>query len=161
MKILVLGATGSVGRLIVAEGLARGHHITAFVRNASKIPQQSSNLRVVVGDVLDASSLRRALEGQDAVAYAIGVLRGGCPLVVAKCCFKQLGQLRHPRRPSILEGMADILPFRSKAKPPSNCGTRNSCRKFKCPRCNYVACSTDELHAHLEHMHPLTFDRTE
>ena len=66
MKILVLGATGSVGRRLVAEGLNRGHHITAFVRNASRI-RQSPNLRVVVGNVLDDASLARALEAQDAV----------------------------------------------------------------------------------------------
>ena len=73
MKIVVLGATGSVGRLIVAEGLARGHHIAAFVRNPSKIKEQSPNLKVMVGNVLDDASLSRALEGQDAVAYSIGV----------------------------------------------------------------------------------------
>jgi putative NADH-flavin reductase len=73
MKILVLGATGSVGRRIVAEGLERGHHITAFVRSASKVQQKASNLRVVVGNVLDDTALARALEGQDAVAYTIGV----------------------------------------------------------------------------------------
>lgn len=73
MKILVLGATGGVGRKLFAEGLNRGHHITAFVRNASKVQQQSPNVKVVVGDVLDNAALERAVEGQDAVAYAIGV----------------------------------------------------------------------------------------
>ncbi len=73
MKILVLGATGSVGRRLVAEGLKRGHHITALVRNPSKVQQQSPNLRVVSGNVLDDASVARALEGQDAVAYSIGV----------------------------------------------------------------------------------------
>jgi putative NADH-flavin reductase len=73
MKILVLGATGAVGRRLVSEGLARGHQISAFVRNARKLQQQSPNLKVVVGNVLDEASVSRAIEGQDAVAYAVGV----------------------------------------------------------------------------------------
>jgi putative NADH-flavin reductase len=73
MNILVLGATGAVGRRLVAEGLKRGHCITAFVRNAGKVEQQAPALRVVVGNVLDTASLAQALEGQDAVAYSIGV----------------------------------------------------------------------------------------
>lgn len=77
MKILVLGANGSVGRRLVAEGLVRGHRITAFVRNPSTIRQQSPNLSVAVGNVLDDASLARALEGQDAVAYTVGVRKPG------------------------------------------------------------------------------------
>jgi putative NADH-flavin reductase len=70
-KILVLGATGGTGRLIVRQALARGHQVTALVRS----PEKAGDLdgaRLVVGDVRDAKTLREALKGQDAVVSALG-----------------------------------------------------------------------------------------
>ncbi len=37
MKLLILGATGNMGQRLLAQGLARGHAITAFVRNRAKL----------------------------------------------------------------------------------------------------------------------------
>jgi len=70
-KILVLGATGGTGRLIVSQALARGHEVTALVRS----PEKASDLkgiRLVIGDVRDEKALREALKGQDAVISALG-----------------------------------------------------------------------------------------
>jgi putative NADH-flavin reductase len=70
-KILVLGATGGTGRLIVSQALARGYQVTALVRS----PEKASDLKgakLVVGDVRDERALRNALEGQDAVVSALG-----------------------------------------------------------------------------------------
>jgi len=70
-KILVLGATGGTGRLIVSQALARGHEVTALVRS----PEKASDLkgiRLVIGDVRDEKALREALKGQDAVVSALG-----------------------------------------------------------------------------------------
>jgi putative NADH-flavin reductase len=70
-KILVLGATGGTGRLIVSEALAREHEVTALVRS----PEKARDLRgakLVVGDVRDQKAVREALRGQDAVVSALG-----------------------------------------------------------------------------------------
>jgi putative NADH-flavin reductase len=70
-KILVLGATGGTGRLIVAQALERGQEVTALVRS----PEKASGLKgaqLIVGDVRDEKALRGALEGQDAVVSALG-----------------------------------------------------------------------------------------
>jgi nucleoside-diphosphate-sugar epimerase len=51
-KVLVLGATGGTGRLIVGQALERGHQVSALVRS----PEKASKLngaRLVVGDVRD------------------------------------------------------------------------------------------------------------
>ena len=37
MNIAIVGATGQAGRLIMQEALARGHQVTAIVRNAQKL----------------------------------------------------------------------------------------------------------------------------
>ncbi len=70
-RILVLGATGGTGRLIVDQALARGYDVTALVRS----PEKASSLkgvRLVVGDARDEFALRQALEGRDAVVSALG-----------------------------------------------------------------------------------------
>lgn len=70
-KVLVLGATGGTGRLIVSQALERGHQVSALVRS----PEKASKLngaRLVVGDVRDEKALREALKGQDAVVSALG-----------------------------------------------------------------------------------------
>jgi len=75
MNILVLGAAGGVGRLIVGQALARGHKVTAFVRDPGKADLQKAT--VVRGNVLDIQALSNALPSQEAVVYAIGVKSTG------------------------------------------------------------------------------------
>src|SRR5215470_3043247 len=75
MNILVLGAAGGVGRLIVGQALARGHKVTAFVRDPGKADLRKAT--VVRGDVLDIQALSNALPSQEAVVYAIGVKSTG------------------------------------------------------------------------------------
>ncbi len=41
MKFLLIGATGLTGEAIVKQGLDQGHHITALVRDASKVAAYS------------------------------------------------------------------------------------------------------------------------
>jgi putative NADH-flavin reductase len=70
-KILVLGATGGTGRLIVNQALRHGHQVTALVRS----PEKASELKgatLIVGDVRDEKTLREALKGQDAVVSSLG-----------------------------------------------------------------------------------------
>jgi putative NADH-flavin reductase len=70
-KILILGATGGTGRLIVDQALERGQEVTALVRS----PEKASWLKgakLIVGDVRDEKVLREALKGQDAVVSALG-----------------------------------------------------------------------------------------
>jgi putative NADH-flavin reductase len=76
-KLLVLGATGGTGRLIISEALARGHEVTALVRS----PEKAGDLtgaRLIVGDVRDENALRHALRGQGAVVSALGTPASPC-----------------------------------------------------------------------------------
>jgi uncharacterized protein YbjT (DUF2867 family) len=69
-KILVLGATGGTGRLIVGQALERGQEVTALVRSPGKASDQKG-VKVIVGDVRDEKMLREALKGQDALVSAM------------------------------------------------------------------------------------------
>jgi len=70
-KILVLGATGATGRLIVSQAVARGYDVTALVRSADKA-RDIEGAKLITGDARDATALREALGGRDAVVSALG-----------------------------------------------------------------------------------------
>jgi uncharacterized protein YbjT (DUF2867 family) len=72
MNLLVLGATGRTGRLVVEQALAAGHTVTALVRSPEKLTTDNSKLRVVIGEATDASAVSRALQGADAVISTLG-----------------------------------------------------------------------------------------
>lgn len=71
MKLLIIGATGPTGRELVKQALGQGHEITVLVRDATKAAF-APPVRMVVGNVLDAASLKAAVAGQDAVISALG-----------------------------------------------------------------------------------------
>ena len=77
MKIIIFGATGSIGRQVVSQALEQGHIVTAFARHADKVGIQHQNLSLASGDVMDPVSVERVLAGQDAVLVSIGAGRKG------------------------------------------------------------------------------------
>jgi len=70
-KILVLGATGGTGRLIVEQAVARGHDVAVFVRSADKA-KDLKGAKIIVGDARDEAVLRQAVKGRDVVVSALG-----------------------------------------------------------------------------------------
>lgn len=77
MKVIIFGATGSVGRHLVGQALEDGHTVTAFARNPSRLGVTHANLVHRAGDVLDADAVQAALAGQDAAVVALGAGRKG------------------------------------------------------------------------------------
>lgn len=71
MKVLIVGAGGPLGREIVRTTLARGHHVTAFVRR--DLDLQHANLTVAIGDVMDSDTLDPPMAGQEAVICSLGM----------------------------------------------------------------------------------------
>jgi uncharacterized protein YbjT (DUF2867 family) len=71
LKILVIGATGGTGRLIVSQALAQGHEVTALVRSPEK-GRELTGAKLFVGDARDEATLRIALKGQQIVISALG-----------------------------------------------------------------------------------------
>ena len=71
MRLLVVGATGNLGRAVVASALARSHDVAALVRDVATagLPDRVHTVR---GDVLDSASLEPAVSGRDAVICALG-----------------------------------------------------------------------------------------
>jgi putative NADH-flavin reductase len=72
MNVVVFGASGRTGRLVVEQALEKGHSVTAFVRDRPADTLEHPKLRVVVGDVLDAGAVDAAIAGQEAVVSTLG-----------------------------------------------------------------------------------------
>jgi uncharacterized protein YbjT (DUF2867 family) len=72
MNVLVVGATGSIGRLVVDEAIRQGHVVRALVRTAGKGHRFPRGANVIVGDVTLPATLAAAVDGVDAVVFTHG-----------------------------------------------------------------------------------------
>jgi uncharacterized protein YbjT (DUF2867 family) len=70
--VLVVGATGSVGRHVVAEAVRQGYDTRALVRDASRAGRLDPAARLVVGELTRPETLADALAGVDAVVFTQG-----------------------------------------------------------------------------------------
>lgn len=78
MKLIIYGATGSIGKQLVLQALSLGHSVTAFVRNKANLKEIThANLHVFEGDVLNSDAVEKAMVGHDAVLCALGAGRKG------------------------------------------------------------------------------------
>jgi putative NADH-flavin reductase len=79
MNLLILGATGSIGRHLVPLALEKGHQVTALVRDPAKLAISHAQLRTLAGDALQPPDVEQAVRFQDAVIYALGADQMGKP----------------------------------------------------------------------------------
>jgi uncharacterized protein YbjT (DUF2867 family) len=70
--VLVVGATGSIGRLVVAEAIRQGYTTRALVRDRDKARRLPVDAQVAVGDVTRLDTLIAAVDGVDAVVFTHG-----------------------------------------------------------------------------------------
>jgi uncharacterized protein YbjT (DUF2867 family) len=79
MKVLVTGATGYVGGLLVPMLLERGHRVRVMVRDTERIAGRawSPQVEIVQADVERPETLPAAVEGVDAAYYLVHLMGGG------------------------------------------------------------------------------------
>ncbi|MEU2612596.1 SDR family oxidoreductase [Micromonospora sp. NPDC007271] len=70
--VLVVGASGSIGRPAVAESLGAGYETRALVRDEAQADRFPEGTRVVVGDLTDAETLRDAVRGVTGIVFTHG-----------------------------------------------------------------------------------------
>jgi uncharacterized protein YbjT (DUF2867 family) len=73
MNVLVIGAAGKTGKLVVEKALKAGHQVTAFVHHAEGYEPASPEVRVVEGDAADHTIMDTAMVDQDAVIDTVAV----------------------------------------------------------------------------------------
>ena len=76
MKIVIFGAAGATGRIVVERALAQGHEVTAFDRLTAPLTIQHPKLTLIQGDIFNLSQVEVAIAGQDAVISVLGVRPG-------------------------------------------------------------------------------------
>ncbi|MBZ9645344.1 NAD(P)H-binding protein [Streptomyces sp. PSKA30] len=108
-KILVTGATGTVGRQVIAELLARGHAVRGLTRDAAKAGLPAG-VEVVQGDLTDPDSLVPALQGVTGLhlitfggAYFAPLQTGPRILQLARAAGVRRVTVLHGGGPSLLE----------------------------------------------------------
>lgn len=70
--VLVIGATGSIGRHVVSEALNQGYLVKAFVRSESRARVLPAEAEIIVGDLLDPSSIEKAVKGVEGIIFTHG-----------------------------------------------------------------------------------------
>ena len=70
--MLVVGATGSIGRFVVAESLAAGYQTRALVRDPAQATRFPPGTQIVVGDLTDPDTLREAVAGVTEIVFTHG-----------------------------------------------------------------------------------------
>ena len=79
-RLVILGATGSLGRHVLRQALAAGHAVTVFVRTPSRVPEEvEGRISVRKGDLalLEPSELARLITGHDGLINCAGNVADG------------------------------------------------------------------------------------
>lgn len=72
MKLIIFGATGTIGRHLVEQALTQGHEVIAFARNPAALEIDHPNLRLFPGDVFDPLAVAAAVKGSEGVLVSLG-----------------------------------------------------------------------------------------
>ena len=75
MKILIIGATGRTGRLVVEETLKQGYDLNVLVRDKNKISFSSKSIKVYQGTPTRRADLAAAMQGCEVIISALGIAR--------------------------------------------------------------------------------------
>ena len=76
MAILITGSTGYIGSRLTAKLALQGQPIHLLCRTSPTLPQfQKSNIKVFIGDITDAESIRPALENVDRIYHLAAYAR--------------------------------------------------------------------------------------
>jgi len=74
--LLIIGASKGIGRYAVDEALERGCSVRAMARRADEMDVEHERLEKFPGDATDRDNVTRALEGVEAVIFALGLPTG-------------------------------------------------------------------------------------
>lgn len=139
-KITVFGATGGVGRLVVAQAVAAGYGVTAAVRNPAGLP---AGVHVVTVDLAgaDPAAVDRAVDGADAVWCCIGArskAETGIPETGVSAIVRAMSASGSRRFVAISAGPVSTVASPARPDPPPDPGNRFLMRRVAMPTAQRV-----------------------
>ncbi len=118
MRLVVFGASGRTGKLIVAGALGRGYEVTAFVRSPERLGELVSRegVTVAAGDACDPEAVRAALAGADVAVSALGATDRGDPKELSETTRVLIDEMERggPKR---LVAMLSAMALMTKVRP--------------------------------------------
>jgi putative NADH-flavin reductase len=72
MRIVIFGASGRTGQLLIDQATEAGHEIIAYVRRESAIVENKKGVKYFVGELNSISQLHAALKGVDVCISVLG-----------------------------------------------------------------------------------------
>jgi putative NADH-flavin reductase len=83
-RLIIFGATGSLGSHVARQAISAGHRVTVLVRNSSKLsPETRAQVSVHQGDIsaLAIADIAELIRGHDALVNCAGLVTDGQPFV--------------------------------------------------------------------------------
>jgi putative NADH-flavin reductase len=72
MKVVIFGANGKTGLLVVEQALAKGHQVIAYIRRPGSIRIDNPKLKIVVGNLNETLKMKDTIKGADACISTLG-----------------------------------------------------------------------------------------
>lgn len=72
MKVVIFGASGKTGLLLVEYALSKGYQVVAYIRRSKALNLSHPNLKKVIGNLDNIEKLQEAITGADACISALG-----------------------------------------------------------------------------------------
>jgi len=110
-KIALFGGTGQTGKEFLQQALAKDYRIKALVRTPAKVSETSSNLEVIVGDVLNPEDVQRTVADTDLVVSLFGHVKGSPEWLQTTGTENILAAMRQHQVPRIISLSGGGLPY--------------------------------------------------
>lgn len=72
MKVVIFGANGKTGLLLVEQALAKGNQVVAYVRRPESISIENPKLKIIIGNLDENLKMKDAITGADACVSTLG-----------------------------------------------------------------------------------------
>ncbi|HMO39397.1 MAG TPA: SDR family oxidoreductase [Saprospiraceae bacterium] len=116
-KIALFGGSGRTGQQFLNQALAQEYTIKALVRTPEKITQQSTQLEVIKGDVLDAAAVAQVVAGTDVVVSLFGQVKGSPAWVQTEGTQNIISAMQKHDIKRIISLSGGGLPYKEKDRP--------------------------------------------
>lgn len=116
-KIALLGATGGTGNEFLKQALEAGYPIKVLVRTPEKLEQDSPQLEVIQGDVLNQEDVDELVQGADLVVSLFGHVKGSPDWLQTEGTKNIVEAMEKYDVPRIISLSGGGLPFPEKDEP--------------------------------------------